>query len=665
MNITDQTIESFFEQENLILAEMAFEAMKTQQLFIPTELLDQMIGKHTDNPHQYARLKQKILALGILYVDYCPTDPEKLGYHFIQLLFYEYYAACHIALAYADENPKSKIHQSILHFTAREKYNPHYHTVWCLVAGILASKHPKYVERFFIQLMQPPHELVPINSWPLWLRCLDEARLPSWRYEKEMLAALNGWLQFWLPFRIEFEHRNAEKRTIIPIWNKFFQMSPYVLGQAPLIESLSNKLKQETEGGLYQHDEAVTFLAESSFCLFLPPTTVAELLDVLVLMSPVTYEQDASVVLMRLPLPASLSRQRFTLSIKVLEKWFLDKDKSAWFSRSALPHLLLSPQQIQAYTEVLFRLLNKALASSESDVVKMTYDLVDTFFCLPLSPVQLMRCYEMLTKISEKNPDFCELTKAKLWLRVVPQLSFEQILKDIPILIKILANSYYSHQSDDKRELVAKFMQILQNQCTSTQISQCVDCLSKIATQPESHVYVPKEVMSVLTQFILQLTRPEVSLYCLEIMIDLFKSNNNNVIELAAAALANLIGKLHAKEADRCFNILMEAIEQDYHVAVTAKAISIQLSYLSITQVTRYIDSLIGTMTIIYDEPEKIRMKNLDNTIVEIMDNLIPSLSRIQTIAYVGIFVEVIHLSNDQGVHDYATKALGVCRTFP
>jgi len=124
--------------------------------------------------------------------------------------------------------------QRLAKFIAQHKFDPKYQAIWPLVAKTLREKYsPQALCRFLDDLIEKPHELVPIQEWTLWLRCLDAARLPKeWRHTSALLKALGTWTQQLM----------KNRSTLKDHWISMLQMNPHVanspLFQEPLLQLL-------------------------------------------------------------------------------------------------------------------------------------------------------------------------------------------------------------------------------------------------------------------------------------------------------------------------------------------------------------------------------------------------------------------------------------------
>jgi hypothetical protein len=181
---TTKQIEQLVQDEVSLLESLAFSGLYNNIIVFNANYWDRIVEETL--PSESMPIPDNVLAkLSFLRTLDSTLKNEEKSYHFLHLMFQEFFAASYFVRQWISEQPLlclviGRNHDTILPhiFLQKEKYNARYDIFWRFIAGLLQSRQEeKPLLQFFQMLDDKPRDLLgPTYQW-LLMHCFSEVPL--------------------------------------------------------------------------------------------------------------------------------------------------------------------------------------------------------------------------------------------------------------------------------------------------------------------------------------------------------------------------------------------------------------------------------------------------------------------------------------------------------
>ncbi|CAF0904311.1 unnamed protein product [Adineta steineri] len=233
------------EKELAFLENLAFNGMKSNTIILRPNLLRKAFNEEKVSLYNHPH----ILNMGVLKSfnkqginTQIETDKD---HYFVHLSFQEYFAARYLIKALKE----SSIHQEVIKFIQREKYNQRYALVFTFLSGLSSDADTSIcLNTFWELILTPPIDLLGIRHMQLVISCIEETSSQSTISQHIVLIE-------WIAKYIEYNLSSEDK--IIP------ECLVQSLGSAPLVISSQTIINVITH--LLQNDDSKIRIEVLSF----------------------------------------------------------------------------------------------------------------------------------------------------------------------------------------------------------------------------------------------------------------------------------------------------------------------------------------------------------------------------------------------------------------
>ncbi len=170
LQLSENEIDRHCQKELAFLESLAFNAMKSNKIIIPSSLLEDVLDEAKVSSQEYLHILKMGLLKSVNKQGINNRSERKKDHYFIHLSFQEYFAARYLINALKGSHTEKAIE-----FIKYQKYNQRYTLVFTFAAGLVSESDAKsYSNVFWENILGEPQDLVGIRHMQLIIFCMEE-----------------------------------------------------------------------------------------------------------------------------------------------------------------------------------------------------------------------------------------------------------------------------------------------------------------------------------------------------------------------------------------------------------------------------------------------------------------------------------------------------------